>query len=72
MQAQAGALDDGNLSISGFGTLGVAKANTDQAQFARYNQAEGVADRPKSVWTPTWACKPPTRSMTGCPVPRRF
>jgi outer membrane protein W len=47
MQAQAGALDDGNLSISGFGTLGVAKANTDQAQFARYNQAEGVADQAK-------------------------
>jgi hypothetical protein len=47
MQAQAGALDDGNLSISGFGTLGVAKTNTDQAQFARYNQAEGVADKAK-------------------------
>lgn len=44
MQAQAGVMDDGNLSISGFGTLGVAKSNTDQAQFARYNQAEGVAD----------------------------
>jgi hypothetical protein len=45
MQAQAGVMDDGNLSISGFGTLGVAKSNTDQAQFARYNQAEGVADK---------------------------
>jgi hypothetical protein len=44
-QAQAGTLDDGNLSISGFGTLGVAKSNTDEAQFARYNQAEGVADK---------------------------
>ena len=32
--AQAGTLDDGNLSISGFGTLGVAKSNTDDAQFA--------------------------------------
>ncbi|TFW30390.1 porin [Duganella callida] len=42
--AHAGSLDQGNLSISGFGTLGVAKSNTDQAQFARYNQAEGVGD----------------------------
>jgi hypothetical protein len=47
LPAQAGTLDDGNLSISGFGTLGVAKSNTDQAQFARYNQAEGVADKAK-------------------------
>ena len=47
MQAQAGTLGDDNLSISGFGTLGVAKTNTDQAQFARYNQAEGVADKAK-------------------------
>lgn len=44
MQAQAGALDDGNLSISGFGTVGVAKSNTDDAKFARYNQADGVGD----------------------------
>src|SRR5476649_1539481 len=44
-QAQAGTMDDGNLSISGFGTLGVAKSNTDEAQFARYNQAEGVSDK---------------------------
>lgn len=43
--AQAGVLDDGNLSISGFGTLGVAKSNTDDAQFARYNQAEGIGDK---------------------------
>jgi hypothetical protein len=43
--AQAGVMDDGNLSISGFGTLGVAKSDTDQAQFARYNQAEGVKDK---------------------------
>ncbi len=47
MQAQAGTLDDGNLSLSGFGTLGVAKSNTDKAQFSRYNQAEGVADQAK-------------------------
>ncbi|MFA9216451.1 MAG: porin [Sphingomonadaceae bacterium] len=47
MHAQAGSLDDGNLSISGFGTLGVAKSDTDQAQFARYNQAEGVKDQPR-------------------------
>jgi hypothetical protein len=47
MQAQAGTMDDGNLSISGFGTLGVAKSDTDQAQFARYNQAEGVKDKAK-------------------------
>lgn len=45
MQAQAGTMGDENLSISGFGTLGVAKSNTDQAQFARYNQAEGVSDK---------------------------
>ncbi|OFA06163.1 porin [Duganella sp. HH101] len=47
MQAQAGTMGDENLSISGFGTLGVAKSNTDQAQFARYNQAEGVSDKAK-------------------------
>lgn len=39
------AMDDGNLSISGFGTLGVARSDTDKAQFVRYNQAEGVADK---------------------------
>jgi predicted porin len=44
-RAQAGIMDDGDLSISGFGTLGVAKSNSEQAQFARYNQAEGVADK---------------------------
>ncbi|HJU98929.1 MAG TPA: porin [Burkholderiaceae bacterium] len=43
--AQAGAMDDGNLSIGGFGTLGVARADTDKAQFTRYNQAEGVGDK---------------------------
>ena len=47
MQAQAGSLDDGNLSISGFGTLAAAKSNTDTAQFARYNQATGVGDSPR-------------------------
>jgi hypothetical protein len=47
MQAQAGSLDDGNLSISGFGTLAVAKSDTDSAQFARYNQATGVGDSPR-------------------------
>ncbi len=43
--AQAGVLDDGNLSISGFGTLGAASSNTDKVQFARYNQAEGITDK---------------------------
>ncbi|MBB3119273.1 porin [Pseudoduganella violacea] len=47
MQAQAATLGDDKLSISGFGTLGVAKSNTDDAQFARYNQAVGVADSPR-------------------------
>jgi hypothetical protein len=45
LQAQAGVMDDGNLSISGFGTLGAAKSNLDEGQFARYNQAEGVGDK---------------------------
>ncbi len=43
--AHAGVMDDGNLSISGFGTLGVAKTDTDKAEFTRYNQAEGVKDK---------------------------
>lgn len=43
-QAQAATLGDGNLSISGFGTLAAAKSDTDTAQFARYNQAVGVKD----------------------------
>jgi hypothetical protein len=43
-QAQAALVDDGKLSISGFGTLGVAKSDTDVAKFARYNQATGVGD----------------------------
>ncbi|SFU29439.1 hypothetical protein [Pseudoduganella namucuonensis] len=45
--AQAGALADGNLSVSGFGTLGVARSDTDTVQFARYNQAVGVKDSPR-------------------------
>lgn len=44
VQAQAGTLGDGNLTISGFGTLAAAKSDTDTAQFARYNQAVGVKD----------------------------
>lgn len=42
--AYAGALDSGDLTISGFGTLGIAKSNTDDVRFVRYNQAEGVSD----------------------------
>lgn len=42
--AQAGVLDDGNLSISGFGTVGAAQSNTDDVKFARYNQADGVGN----------------------------
>jgi hypothetical protein len=33
---------DGKLSLSGFATFGVARTNSDDAQFVRYNQAEGV------------------------------
>ena len=42
--AHAGTGDSGNLTISGFGTLGVAKSDTNEAQFARYNQAQGVGE----------------------------
>ncbi|MES2153476.1 MAG: porin [Pseudomonadota bacterium] len=38
-------LGSGDLSIGGFGTLGVARTNTDLAQFVRYNQAEGVTTK---------------------------
>jgi hypothetical protein len=38
-----GALDDGNLSISGFGTSASPKAIPTR-KFARYNQADGVGD----------------------------
>ncbi|WP_342114423.1 porin [Pseudoduganella sp. OTU4001] len=47
MMAQAGTLGDGNLSISGFGTLGVAQTDKDDAKFARYNQASGTGDSPR-------------------------
>lgn len=47
MQAHAGGLENGNLNISGFGTLGVARSDTDTVQFARYNQAEGISDKPR-------------------------
>jgi hypothetical protein len=47
LPAQAGTLGDGNLSISGFGTLGVAKSDTDDVKFVRYNQASGVGDSPR-------------------------
>ena len=45
--AHAGVMDDGNLTISGFGTLGVARSDTNKAEFTRYNQAEGVKDKVK-------------------------
>ena len=45
--AQAGTLGDGNLNISGFGTLGVAKTNTDDVKFVRYNQASGTGNSPR-------------------------
>ncbi|XLZ73015.1 porin [Massilia sp. SR12] len=47
MMAQAASLGDGNLSISGFGTLGVAQTDSDDAKFARYNQASGTGDSPR-------------------------
>lgn len=47
LNAQANTLGGDNLTISGFGTLGVAKSNTDEAKFARYNQATGVGDSPR-------------------------
>ncbi|GAB2867529.1 hypothetical protein GCM10027277_40730 [Pseudoduganella ginsengisoli] len=46
-QAQAGSLGDGNLSISGFGTLAAAKSDNDTVQFTRYNQAVGVKKTPR-------------------------
>ncbi|NRR32554.1 porin [Oxalobacteraceae bacterium] len=45
--AHAELVNDGNLSISGFGTLGVAKADLAQGQFVRYNQASGASDSPR-------------------------
>ncbi|MES2258430.1 MAG: hypothetical protein V4724_07925 [Pseudomonadota bacterium] len=47
LQGRAGALDSGNLSIGGFGTLGAAQSDADDVQFARYNQAVGVKDSPR-------------------------
>ena len=35
------------ISVSGFGTIGAARSDTDKAQFVRSNQAEGVADTAK-------------------------
>lgn len=32
------------LSLSGYGTIGVARSNSDVAQFVRYNQSSGVTD----------------------------
>jgi hypothetical protein len=43
--ALAQSMGSGDLSIGGFGTLGIARTNTDAAQFVRYNQAEGVTTR---------------------------
>ncbi len=41
--ARAAPIEAGSeLSLSGFGTLGLARSNTNDAQFVRYNQAEGV------------------------------
>ncbi len=42
LTAQAATMGDGNLTIGGFGTLGVARTDTDLAEFTRYNQAKGV------------------------------
>lgn len=46
MQANAtnaATLGDGNLNITGFGTLAAAKSNTEDARFTRANQREGTA-----------------------------
>ncbi len=43
--AFAQGMGSGDLTIGGFGTLGIARTNTDAAQFVRYNQAEGVTTR---------------------------
>jgi hypothetical protein len=47
LPVQAATLGDGNLSISGFGTLAVAKSDTDDVKFVRYNQKAGVGDSPR-------------------------
>jgi hypothetical protein len=41
--ANAVAIGDGNLNVSGFGTLAAAKSNTEDARFTRANQREGTA-----------------------------
>src|SRR3954470_8668355 len=43
--AFAQSIGSGDLTIGGFGTLGMARTNSDAAQFVRYNQAEGVTTR---------------------------
>jgi hypothetical protein len=47
LPVQAATLGDGNLSISGFGTLAAAKSDTDDVKFVRYNQKAGVGDSPR-------------------------
>lgn len=42
LRAQSWLPADSPLSLSGFGTLGAASTNTDDAQFIRYNQARGA------------------------------
>ncbi|WP_338770903.1 hypothetical protein [Massilia sp. METH4] len=41
--ANAVTIGDGNLNITGFGTLAAAKSNTEDARFTRANQREGTA-----------------------------
>jgi hypothetical protein len=43
--AACGAVHAGDVTVSGFGTLGVAKSDTDAARFVRYNQAEGIGEQ---------------------------
>ena len=47
LPVQAATLGDGNLSISGFGTLAAARSDTDDVKFVRYNQKAGVGDSPR-------------------------
>ncbi|GGY50329.1 porin [Pseudoduganella albidiflava] len=41
--ANAIAIGDGKLNVSGFGTLAAAKSNTEDARYTRANQREGTA-----------------------------
>jgi hypothetical protein len=41
--ANAVTVGDGNLNITGFGTLAAAKSNTEDARYTRANQREGTA-----------------------------